>query len=140
MTRGLFMLLFAVAVSVIGLGVSVAGAEDAKKSDPCCNECKECEKSCLGCADACLNELAAGKADRKNCVKLCLDCADICGACSKIAARGGPLEATIAAACAEACEKCAAECEKHKDDKTCQACAEQCKKCAKECKEQAKKK
>jgi hypothetical protein len=129
------VLLLVFALSVAGLGMS-AKAEDAKKGDACCDECKACEKTCLACADACLNE----KGDRKACIKLCLDCADVCGACSRIAARKGPLEPTIATACADACEKCAAECAKHKDDKTCQACAEQCKKCAKECKEQAQKK
>lgn len=137
MSRILFTLMVA-AVSVAGIGGQMTNAADAK-ADSCCIQCKDCERTCLACVDACLDELA-GKADRKNCIKLCLDCADICGVCSKIAARGGPLEATIAVACADACEKCAAECEKHKDDKACQACAEQCKKCAKECKEQGKKK
>lgn len=131
MTRILMMLMIAVA----GEGVVVLEANAAEgKAEICCAECKDCEKTCLVCADACLSELAAGKADRKNCIKLCQDCADICGTCSRIAARGGPLEGTIAAACAAACEKCAAECGKHKDDKVCQACAEQCLKCAKECK------
>jgi len=131
------MLMMVTAMSIVGMGTQMATAAEAK-ADSCYLQCKECEKTCLACVDSCLDELA-GNADRKNCIKLCLDCADICGVCSKIAARGGPLEATIATACAEACEKCAAECEKHKDDKACQACAERCKKCAKECKEQGKK-
>jgi len=122
-------------IAVASAGVLVLEANAAEgKAEICCAECKDCEKTCLVCADACLSELAAGKADRKNCIKLCQDCADICGTCSRIAARGGPLEGTIAAACAAACEKCAAECGKHKDDKVCQTCAEQCLKCAKECK------
>jgi hypothetical protein len=126
------VLLLAFALMVAGLGVS-AKAEDARKGDACCDECKACEKACLACADECLKETSKTD-DRRACIKLCLDCADICGACARIAARNGPLEPTIAAACAQACEKCAAECQKHKDDKTCQACAAQCKKCAKECK------
>ncbi|MGV3606106.1 MAG: four-helix bundle copper-binding protein [Planctomycetaceae bacterium] len=133
----ILLTLTVVIASAMGLGGPMANAA-SEKGDACAIQCKDCERTCLACVDACLDELA-GKADRKKCIKLCLDCADICGACSKIAARGGPLEATISAACAEACEKCAAECEKHKEDKACQACAEQCKKCAKECKEQGKK-
>ena len=133
----ILLTLMVVIASAMGLSGPMANAA-SEKGDACAIQCKDCERTCLACVDACLDELA-GKADRKKCIKLCLDCADICGACSKIAARGGPLEATISAACAEACEKCAAECEKHKEDKACQACAEQCKKCAKECKEQGKK-
>lgn len=119
---------------IFGSGALMARAQD-DKSDACLKACFDCQSSCLNCAAACLDELAEGKTDRKDCIKLCLDCADICGACAKIAARSGPLEATIAAACSEACEKCAAECSKHKDDATCQACAEQCRKCATECRE-----
>lgn len=133
MNRILFTVAVA-AVSMSGIGGQIEIAAEAKL-DSCCIQCMECEKMCLACVDACLEELAAGESDRKDCIKLCLDCADICGACSKIAARGGPLEATIAATCADACEKCAVECEKHKDDKLCQACAAQCRKCAKECRE-----
>ncbi|QDU20458.1 four-helix bundle copper-binding protein [Urbifossiella limnaea] len=139
MIRALFVGLVA-AVLVANAGSPVASAQEGKKADRCCIECQACEKSCLGCAADCLNELAGGKADRKDCIKLCQDCADVCGACARIAARGGPLEATISAACAEACERCASECAKHRDDRTCLACAEQCRRCAAECRAQGRKK
>lgn len=121
MNRRLFMA--GPALSLIG-----SGALFAAEADACCNDCMDCAKTCLACVDACLHE-----ANRKNCIKLCLDCADICGTCARIDARSGPMHAIIAAACADACEKCATECEKHKDDKLCKACAEQCRKCAKQC-------
>ncbi len=126
------------AVALLVIGAGLVGAEDGKV-DPCCLECRTCQSMCQMCAADCLDELAKGDASRKDCIKLCQDCADICGACANIGSRKGPLEANIAVLCAEACEKCAAECGKHKDDKTCQACAEQCRKCAKECRTQSKK-
>jgi hypothetical protein len=38
--------------------------------------------------------------------------------------------------CAEVCDDCAAECEKHEHDH-CQACAGACRKCADECRKMA---
>ena len=127
----------AVAFAMSVLGAGITSAEDGM-IDPCVKECRHCQTLCQACAASCLEELSQD-GGRKACIKLCQDCADICGACANIGSRSGPLEAHIAAACAEACERCAAECGKHKDDKSCQACADQCKRCAQECKNQAKK-
>lgn len=138
MNRYGMFLAFALA-SAGAVNLLSAGPAPADKEEDCCAECTSCERTCLACASDCLQELAAGKTDRKECIRLCTDCADICGACSRISSRGGPMEAVIAATCAEACEKCAQECAKHKDDKSCQLCAERCLACAKGCKAKAKK-
>ncbi len=107
-----------------------ARADDNKAVDTCCGDCADCRTTCLTCVAACLDE-----GGRKECINLCLDCADICGACDAIAARKGPMASAMMAICAEACDKCAAECEKHKDDPACLACAEACRACAQKCRD-----
>ncbi len=121
------MITAGVAVVVSATTVSEAHA-DTKPTEQCCNDCDTCQQACLACAIACLDETG-----RKECIRLCLDCADICDVCAKISARKGPMADALKALCADACEKCATECEKHKGDKACQHCAEQCRACAKKC-------
>lgn len=110
--------------------VSLANANDSPEA--CCEECGTCRTTCLECVDACLKE-----GGREQCVRLCLDCADICVACDNLVARKSPLAPAIMAVCAEACQKCAAECAKHKGDTACKACADSCERCAKKCLEAA---
>ena len=124
--------------ALVAGGVSISNAAEAADSldgETCADGCGDCRTACLACVDSCLDE-----AGRKNCVKLCLDCADICAACDAIAARKGPMAEAIIALCAEACDQCAAECEKHKNDPACQTCAKSCRECARECREAIKKK
>lgn len=121
---------------VAGVAGSVHSASAEEKSgEVCCAECCDCVESCLACVDSCLNE-----AGRAACIKLCLDCADVCDACMKVSARKGPMAAALMALCADAGDRCAAECEKHKDDEACKKCAEQCRACAKRCRALAKSK
>ena len=91
-----------------------------------------CAVICTSCADAC----AAEKMDMRQCIRVCLDCADICTATMKVAARRtGENEAVLRATlrlCVEACETCAAECEKHAHDH-CRRCALMCRECADDC-------
>jgi len=132
-----FLLLLTVAAfSVFGQGMPSSHAT-VLIAENCCNECNSCEKSCREYATTYLNNLGPDKPNHRACIKLCHDCADICGTCCRISARGGPLEASICASCAEACEKCAAQCGKNKGHKTCEEYAEQCLKCAKACREKA---
>jgi hypothetical protein len=112
-------------------GLTAAPAKS--KTDALFNACKACEKDCLDCFESCLGHVAGGHEAHLECLKLCQDCASICATCAEISGRGGPLETTIATACAEACEKCAVECEKHTDDESCVACAKECRKCLKVC-------
>lgn len=75
--------------------------------------------------------LAEGKKDHAKCAEICNDCMHICE-CGAHCAQG-PLAAIVMKACAEACDVCAAECEKFPDDEVCKACAKVCRDCAKAC-------
>ncbi|WP_394330467.1 four-helix bundle copper-binding protein [Spirosoma radiotolerans] len=98
--------------------------------------CFSCAEACERCATACL-EMGDkdGKGhDMTTCIKLCRDCADICTLCGRLDARGSEFSRDFMALCAEVCEACAEECEKHADHFAhCKACAEACRKCAEEC-------
>lgn len=93
-----------------------------------------CSAICTSCADACLAEPHVEK--MRQCIRTDLDCADVCTMLFKVAARRtGSNEALIQSAlrlCIEACETCAAECERHDHDH-CRRCAEMCRECAEDC-------
>lgn len=119
-------LAFAGAASV-GANLRAGDKKEAENCDSCCGDCRA---TCLACVDSCLDEEG-----RKECIKLCLDCADICAICTSITSRKGPMAKEILELCIIACEKCAAECSKHADDKACQECAAACKRFANECRD-----
>ena len=97
--------------------------------------CFDCVQTCTACADACLGEDMLG--DMVSCIRTDLDCAEICGATGKVLARAGKDYATAAGlvrACAEACRRCATECEQHASAHDhCRICAEACHRCAAAC-------
>ena len=96
----------------------------------------DCAKACEECATACIQ---MGDADSQGhdmtlCIMLSRDCADISTLCGRLTARGSQFVQSFMRVCAEACDACATECEKHADHMAhCKACAEACRKCAEEC-------
>lgn len=91
-----------------------------------------CSLFCTSCADAC----SAEDMDMSQCIRTCLDCADVCDAAAHLAVRrtGGNvalLRAQIEL-CIQACETCAAECERHGHEH-CKLCATMCRECAEDC-------
>ncbi|MBX3201597.1 MAG: four-helix bundle copper-binding protein [Labilithrix sp.] len=103
---------------------------DQERIASCIEACNECAEACEYCADACLDE--DDVEDLVECVRLDRDCADLCRLVAAFLARGSSFSPAIAAACAEACDACAAECDEHEMEH-CRACAEACRDCAAEC-------
>ena len=93
-----------------------------------------CAVICTSCADAC----SAEPMDMAQCIRTCLDCADICTAAARAATRqtgeNAAMLKVLLIACADACDICAIECEKHDHDH-CRRCAEMCRECARDCRE-----
>ena len=93
-----------------------------------------CALSCTSCADACAAE--PDVEELRQCIRLCLDCADVCTMLMRVGTRHtGHNAAFLAAAlelCADICEACAEECERH-HHLHCSLCAEACRKCAEDC-------
>ena len=100
----------------------------------CIDACLRCLAACEHCAAACLAEedvqMMAG------CIRLDRDCSDACAFTARLLMRGSDLHPQACRTCAEACERCAAECGKHDHDH-CRACAAACRECAELCRKMA---
>lgn len=103
-----------------------------EKFQTCINACYECATECKHCENACLNETDVSKMVR--CIKLDGECATICLAAATLMSGGSGFSNDICRLCAEMCEACATECEKHSHMEHCKKCAEVCRSCARECK------
>ena len=90
----------------------------------CVAECNHCAASCLEEQD--VKMLA-------QCIKLDIDCAEICSLSISFISRGSKHAEHLLRECAEICESCAAECEKHSHMEHCRKCAEVCRMCAEAC-------
>lgn len=102
----------------------------------CIEECFACAQTCTACADACLGEDQV--AELRACIRLDLDCADVCVATGRVLTRQTAFDAELARsvleACADACRRCGAECERHAEHHDhCRVCAEACRRCAEAC-------
>lgn len=96
----------------------------------CISACRDCAAACEKCAAACLKE--DDGAAMAECIALDRDCADLCRLAATLMARNSRFSRYISELCADACEACAAECEKHESEH-CQDCAKACRRCAEEC-------
>jgi len=103
----------------------------------CIEACFDCAQACTACADACLAEQTV--ADLVRCIRLDQDCADQCLATGQTVTRqttADPqaLRASLAA-CVDACNRCATECEEHARHgmEHCAVCAEACRRCEQAC-------
>lgn len=96
----------------------------------------KCATESNHCADACLNERDVKTLSR--CIKLDIDCAEICYLTASFLSRESEQADGIMKACAEICEACANECDKHSTMEHCVKCAEICRQCAEACSEPVK--
>lgn len=102
-----------------------------EKNQELMNALNNCAAECNHCATACLDEEDVKMLTR--CIKLDMDCADICQLTASYVARGSEHTNHLLKECAEICEACAEECEKHAHMEHCSKCAEACRHCAEVC-------
>ncbi len=100
----------------------------------CIEACNACADACDHCATACLKE--PNPKPMARCIALDMDCAGICRMAASYMARDSEFAMQLCAMCADVCEACGAECEKHQMAH-CRECAEACKRCAEECRRMA---
>ncbi|MFN3159193.1 MAG: four-helix bundle copper-binding protein [Rubinisphaera brasiliensis] len=105
-----------------------------EKFQACIEACVECAQECERCADACLSESNVAK--MADCIKTDRDCAAICWTAASLMSRGSQFADSVCKLCAEICDACADECEKHEHDH-CQKCAQACRNCADQCRQMA---
>jgi hypothetical protein len=102
-----------------------------EKYQSCIEACFSCAESCEACATACLRESDVSRLAR--CIQLDRDCADICAVAGRYMSRDSEYAKNMCRVCADVCDACAAECDKHKSMEHCRICAESCRACASEC-------
>ena|SRR5436853_3950801 len=98
-------------------------------------ELYNCAIECSRCAAACLNEQDVKMLAR--CISLDLDCADVCRTAASLLSRGSKHGIHLLSECAELCNICAEECEKHARMEHCRKCGEACRACAEACQQPA---
>jgi hypothetical protein len=91
----------------------------------CANACNYCTASCLQEPD--VNRMAM-------CIKLDIDCAALCSLTASFLARNSVHGEHLLSECAELCNLCANECERHPRMLHCTECAEACRQCEEACK------
>lgn len=101
-----------------------------QKFNACIETCNACAVACNHCAVSCLQEQDVKMMAR--CIALDIDCAEICAFAAAAMARASESSKVICNACADVCERCGAECQKHQM-LHCQECARACMQCAQEC-------
>ena len=90
-----------------------------------------CAAACNHCIAACLDEQDVKML--ATCIKLDIDCAEICMLTASLIARGSAHGKHLLKECAEVCNACAIECEKHAHMDHCKQCAEACRACTEAC-------
>lgn len=97
------------------------------------DELYACAAECLHCLEACQSEKSKDKLQR--CMMLNQDCEDICRLTAQLFERKSENAEMFLKLCAEMCDKCAEECEKHSLMEHCKKCADVCRSCAEMCRE-----
>ena len=97
----------------------------------CIEACLACTVACNHCAYECLHSSEVTL--RIRCIQLDHECAIICFAAANMLSSGNKWIGALYQECAEICDACAEECEKHVHVDHCKICAEMCRKCAEEC-------
>ncbi|MGZ3864510.1 MAG: four-helix bundle copper-binding protein [Bacteroidia bacterium] len=90
-----------------------------------------CAAQCERCHYACHREKDREMLDR--CMMLDQDCTELCRLTAQVIERNSENSELLLKACAEACLKCAEECEMHADMEHCKKCAEACRATAELC-------
>jgi len=90
-----------------------------------------CAAQCAHCYNAC--QIEKDKEKLQRCMMLDKDCEDLCRLTAQLLERGSGNAELFLKLCAEICERCASECEKHAALEHCKRCAEACRKCAEMC-------
>jgi hypothetical protein len=97
----------------------------------CIENCTDATEVCEWCADECL-----GSDEMEECARLCRDVVDIASLHARLMARDSQFSQQLGELCAEVCDACAEECDRH-DAKHCQVCVDVLRECAESCRQTA---
>lgn len=102
----------------------------------CITNCLDCHAVCTQTVNHCLQ--MGGEHAAVSHITTLLDCAQSCITSADFMLRMSPLHARFCGVCADACERCAQECEQMgANDAQMQTCAQACRRCAESCRQMA---
>src|SRR5271157_1621685 len=102
-----------------------------EKYQTCIDTCMNCAETCEACATDCTKDSNIKMLAK--CLFVLRDCADICTMSSRFMSRTSMYSKNMCRVCADICDACAAEGDKHKSMESCKVCADACRMCASEC-------
>lgn len=114
---------------------SIIMAGDYHQYKTCIDACLQCAAICNHCASSCLQEEDVKMMAR--CIQLDMECAAICYAAAQVMSMGGEKTEQLCRLCADICQACGDECNRHQHMVHCRECAEACYRCAEECRRMA---
>src|SRR5690606_2792578 len=100
----------------------------------CIDACMNCALACDNCAAACLQEQDVKML--ADCIRTDMECSTVCKAAVELMVQKSSFAKDLCRLCAQVCDRCAAECEKHEHGH-CRQGAEACRRCAEECRKMA---
>lgn len=106
-----------------------------EKWQSCIDACMRCAESCEYCATCDLQENNLKM--MINCAQTNRACASVCWTSAQLMSMDSEFSKQFCNLCADICDACAKECERHTDMDHCQQCAQSCRKCADECRRMA---
>jgi len=114
-------------------GPSERAAKSAATMKSCFDACGECAEACNKAFHHCLEQAAAGKLPHAKMAQVTADCAAFCTLSAEMISRRSTLVALSCQGCADACRRCAQDCETFDTDLVMKICLDACKHCEEYC-------
>jgi hypothetical protein len=107
-----------------------------KKS--CCDACGECAQACNKAFHHCVEQAAGGKPRHAKMAQTVADCAAFCALSAEMISRQSMMMVLSCRACADACRRCAQECQTFDTDLGMKVCLDACERCEETCRNMVK--
>jgi hypothetical protein len=99
----------------------------------CGDTCGDCAKACNKAFHHCITQAGLAKGQHSRMAQTVADCAAFCALSAEMLARHSAFAYFSCGACADACKRCAQECESFDTDLELKSCQQECLRCAESC-------
>jgi hypothetical protein len=143
-------LLGALGTGAAGLALIAKGSQAADptsaQDDPkhagmqksCYDACNECALACNKAFHHCVQQASAGKPRHATVAQTVADCAAFCALSAELIARRSTMMVFSCQGCADACRRCARDCESFDTDLEMKICLDACQRCEESCRNMVK--
>jgi hypothetical protein len=113
-------------------------AKNAAMKKSCCDACGDCAEACNKAYHYCLEQASAGKTRHAKIAQTLADCAAFCDLSATLISRQSALMAFSCRGCADACHRCAQDCESFDTEVDVKICFDACQRCEESCRNMVK--